>query len=184
MERNESEGRPGRDRAVQDLIDKQAIAEVVHRYCRAVDRGDLELLRTVYHPDARDERSGAITLGEDIASAILDPVMSGMLSTNHHVGTQTIVVEGDSAAAETYSAGNHILKDGRRLRSLVRYIDRFERREDEWRIVRRQMILENSEVAPALDAVEGAPPTAARRDRGDPSYANFVVGTAASIDGK
>jgi ketosteroid isomerase-like protein len=184
MERNESEGRPGRDRAVQDLIDRQAIAEVVHRYCRAVDRGDLELLKTVYHPDARDERNGAITLGEGIASAILDPVMSGMLSTNHHIGTQTITVEGNSAAAESYSTGNHILKDGRRLRSLVRYIDRFERREGEWRIVRRQMILENSEVAPALEAMEGVPPTAARRDSGDPSYANFAIGPASSIDEK
>ena len=162
-----------RDPALQELLDKQAVAEVVHRYCRAVDRGDIELLRTVYHPDATDERNGTLTRGNDIAPAVLGPVMANMLSTNHHIGTQTIVVDGDVSAAESYSAGNHVLSDGRRLRSLVRYVDRFERRDGEWRISRRQMILDNSEVTPAAQSVEGAPPTAARRNRDDPSYANF-----------
>src|SRR5262245_17777267 len=40
--------------AVRVLLDKQAIQEVLARYCRGVDRADLELLRSVYHPDAID----------------------------------------------------------------------------------------------------------------------------------
>ncbi|MER2157629.1 nuclear transport factor 2 family protein, partial [Rhodococcus sp. (in: high G+C Gram-positive bacteria)] len=40
------------DRALQDLIDKQAIREVVLTYCRGIDRLDFDLVRSAYHPDA------------------------------------------------------------------------------------------------------------------------------------
>ena len=39
---------------VRQLADRQAIHDVVVRYCRAVDRMDRELLLTCYHPDAID----------------------------------------------------------------------------------------------------------------------------------
>ena len=41
-------------RDVRKLLDKQEIYEVLCRYCRALDRGDEKLLRSVYHPDAID----------------------------------------------------------------------------------------------------------------------------------
>ena len=36
------------------LLDKQAITEVMHRYCRGLDRFDIELLRGVFWPDGQD----------------------------------------------------------------------------------------------------------------------------------
>ena len=41
-----------RDLAVQLLLDKQEIYEVILRYCRGIDRLDEELLLSVFHPDA------------------------------------------------------------------------------------------------------------------------------------
>ena len=38
-----------------ELLDKQALQEVVRRYCRAVDRSDGELFLSCYHPDAFDD---------------------------------------------------------------------------------------------------------------------------------
>ena len=35
-----------------DLLDREAIREVLARYCRAADRCDEDLLRTCYHRDA------------------------------------------------------------------------------------------------------------------------------------
>ncbi len=46
------------DRALQDLIDKQAIREVVLTYCRGIDRLDFDLVRSAYHPDAIDHHTG------------------------------------------------------------------------------------------------------------------------------
>lgn len=37
--------------------DRAAIENVLGTYCRAIDRLDLELLRSVYHPDAVDDHA-------------------------------------------------------------------------------------------------------------------------------
>lgn len=41
--------------SLQELVDKRALAEVVMRYCRGVDRADEELIVSCFHPDAVDE---------------------------------------------------------------------------------------------------------------------------------
>ena len=45
---------PDRDPAVQNLIDREAIRDCLHRYCRGIDRCDVETLRSVYWPEAVD----------------------------------------------------------------------------------------------------------------------------------
>ena len=39
---------------LRELCDRQEILDCIHRYCRAVDRADRDLLVSVYHPDAID----------------------------------------------------------------------------------------------------------------------------------
>ena len=41
--------------ALRTLLDKQEITELLARYCRAIDRLDEELLRSVYRPDGYDD---------------------------------------------------------------------------------------------------------------------------------
>ena len=40
---------------VQKLLDREAIKELVNLYCRAADRHDHELMRSLYHQDAIDD---------------------------------------------------------------------------------------------------------------------------------
>ncbi|MFF2108453.1 MULTISPECIES: nuclear transport factor 2 family protein [Rhodococcus] len=40
---------------LKNLLDKQAITDVIHRYCRGVDRCDVEILKSVYHSDSYDD---------------------------------------------------------------------------------------------------------------------------------
>jgi ketosteroid isomerase-like protein len=40
---------------LQEMLDEFELAKLVHRYCRAVDRGDLVQLRDLYHDDAEGE---------------------------------------------------------------------------------------------------------------------------------
>lgn len=159
-----------RDDELQVLLDKQAIREVVMRYCRGVDRCSAELVASAYFPDAEDDHPGGQHFtGETIGPAMVRSMQAQMLSTNHQITTQTIEVHGDAAAAESYSLGSHVMSDGRRLRTLVRYLDRFERRNGEWRISYRRCITDAAEVLTA-DENPLLPTSPARRDRGDPSY--------------
>ena len=40
---------------IQEIIDKDAIRELVNIYCRAADRHDNDLMRSLYHEDAFDD---------------------------------------------------------------------------------------------------------------------------------
>jgi hypothetical protein len=40
---------------IQKLIDKDAIRDLVNIYCRAADRHDHVLMRSLYHEDATDD---------------------------------------------------------------------------------------------------------------------------------
>ncbi len=44
--------------AVQTLLDKNEIAELLTRYMRAIDRGDIAALRSCYAPGATEEHGG------------------------------------------------------------------------------------------------------------------------------
>src|ERR1700677_714889 len=43
---------------IRRLLDEASIRRLLASYCRAVDRGDLTTLRSLYHPDARDDHTG------------------------------------------------------------------------------------------------------------------------------
>jgi len=50
----ESDQTLGAPERLARLLDKQEIAELLFRYCRGVDRLDMALVRSCYHPDATD----------------------------------------------------------------------------------------------------------------------------------
>ena len=127
------------DPAVRELLDKQAIHEVVLRYCRGIDRMDRELVRSCYHADAEDHHG---RFHGDV-DAFLDWVFELIVkydSSMHFVGNILIEPRGDLARAETYGMAFHRGDPEKPHRSLItgfRYIDRFERRAGDWRIAKR-----------------------------------------------
>src|SRR5262249_12563597 len=97
-----------RDQAIQEMLDKHAIREVIYRYCRGVDPGDVELLSSCYHHDAYDDHAGRIFNGLNVAQGLVDWMKDIMESTNHNITTNVIEVNGDRAAAESYTTSMHI----------------------------------------------------------------------------
>ncbi len=136
--------------AIRALIDRQAIADVLHRYCRALDRRDFALLRRVYWPDAVDDHAVMRgTVGEFITYSIpfLNDVVTSHMVTNVLIEFATT----HEAYCECYFSALHDLPgtgdDAGRVERTVggRYVDRFEYREEEggeWRIAARTVVID------------------------------------------
>lgn len=155
-----------------DLLAKQEIAGRLNDYCRAMDRIDDYLGRSVFHADAPANYRG---IYEGTGHGFIDFVHQshiGMLSTNHQISNISIRVNGDRAGSETYVTmhGRVAGEDGAvmEIRSIGRYLDTWEKRDGAWRIARREYLStmdEMRQVAATMYPTEGA------RDRSDPSYA-------------
>jgi hypothetical protein len=165
-----------------DVAAKQAITEVIYRYCRALDRMDRELADTVWHPDGTADY-GVTYQGP--ASGLLDRFWSShaeLLGHSHQVTNILIEVNGDQAGSESYAIGTlwDMPESGvlTRMVTLGRYFDQWSRRGDVWAIDHRRFVYDVVLLSPpdavgrlaALAAQRLPHDTAGRRDRTDPSY--------------
>lgn len=161
--------------SLQHLIDESAIRSVLARYSRAIDRLDWDLLRSCYHPDAIDAHGDAFSGDIEAYIAWLQEELPAKNDwTMHFLGTQLIEIDGDVAWAETYCLALHRLRatatePARDKVRPVRYCDRLERREAEWRIAHRVVVYEPGRVDPLSDELLEPSPAGAR-DRSDPAY--------------
>ena len=161
-------------KTVDDIVAEAEIRDVHLRFCRANDRRDEALTRSCFHPDA------VIELHEPLSVDALIGLARDMLGryavTWHNTGNQLVEVDGDAAWAEHYTISSHRIladEDGpeRDFVAYGRYIDRMERRDGEWRIARRKMVLDFTRTDPVAANTPGLGNGGGSRDRNDPSYA-------------
>jgi hypothetical protein len=159
---------------IDDLVAQQEIRDVLIRYTRGVDRMDLDLVRSCYWPGAQDDH-GAFQGTVEKFIEWLD-VLRYFDSTMHFIGNQLVEVDGDTARAESYCIAYHRRsarddEEGHDLVLGLRYVDRMERRDGEWRIADRKCAFDWSRHDP-ITAEWDFPPEAlrGRRDRDDPVY--------------
>ena len=122
---------------LERLVAEAEIRRVIARYCRGIDRMDLELVRSCYHDDAHDEH-GSFSGTVDEYLAWVRPLLEKYDATMHFVGNQLVDFDdADTAWVETYGMSVHrSASDAPHLNLTTgfRFVDRFERRGDEWRI--------------------------------------------------
>ena len=144
----------GLEPRLQALLDKQDIHEVMMRYCRAVDRMDIALLKTCYWPGAHDDHGpfkGSAEEFFEIVSGLSDPYSF----SQHLICNEFVELDGDVARSESYfMMPSGIERDGEKLIWILagRYVDRFERRADEWRIAHRVVTQDWEVTLPASEA--------------------------------
>jgi ketosteroid isomerase-like protein len=162
------------EKALRELMDREAIRSVYMRYARGLDRGDAELIASAYHPDATEDHHGEVYKGETIGQILADHVLTGMSRTHTNMTNLSITLNGDKAGCEAYYLGLHVMKNGgKRLMSAGRSLDKLEKRNGEWRFVYRNIlpdmvrILQGDEIAIAGVVYD--------RSRADQSYE--ILGT-------
>jgi hypothetical protein len=161
-------------KTIEDVVAEAAIKDVHIRYCRANDRRDEELMRSCFHSDAVIELHEELSVDAFIELGRV--VLSMYSQTWHNTGNQLVEVSGDAAWAEHYTISTHRIAAGDEgpERDFVvsgRYIDRMERRDGEWRIARRRMLVDLSRTDPVPPAEPGMGGSGGARGRSDPSYA-------------
>jgi hypothetical protein len=160
---------------VQHLLDKSALQDLVLRYCRSMDRRDFALARSLYHVDALEDRGDIFRGCVDEFIAWLPQVTAQFELTVHRVFNMLFVVEGDRAEGEIYCEAYHRTHqpDAREMIVGGRFLDRYERRNGEWKFIYRTSTVDRCNLRPVdvqAYAQFVAKTPAGRPDRTDPSY--------------
>ncbi|MDR6861543.1 nuclear transport factor 2 family protein [Variovorax guangxiensis] len=135
---------PSLEEKLLRLLAEREIHEVLLRYCRGVDRCDRELMASCYHDDAHDDHGNWIQQGaSNIVDEIARRVGPGPARPMHFLGNVLIEVEGNQAFAESYILAFRAHEQGgksyNRCRA-VRFVDRFELRNNMWKIIERVVV--------------------------------------------
>lgn len=141
------------------LLAEHEIRRRLLEYCRGVDRCDAELIGSAYHSDATDDHGVFQGSGHELASFTAAALLEHYDATMHFLGDSLFEFTDDHTAyVETYVFADHrgSNENGQFLhRFAARYLDRFEQRDDAWRIADRVVVVEWSDDAP-ITAPRGA----------------------------
>lgn len=167
------------------LSDRQDIVDTLQRYIRGIDRHDKDLVRSTFWPEARINLGTPRNLEEYVQQE--EAALAAYAAHQHHVTGQTIDIEGNTAHVESYVFFLAVPRDtgkdtpgetttpGRALTSgdtqlgSGRYIERWEKRNGEWRILVREYA-HDLNVFGKTDDYCGRRPCLTRWDKGDISY--------------
>ncbi|WP_375488100.1 nuclear transport factor 2 family protein [uncultured Mycobacterium sp.] len=129
---------------LKEAKDRQEIGDCLLRYTRGIDRADKELMQSAYHVDAIDEHGVASGSPEEFCDWAIGYHTDNQRQ-HHHIITNTMLdLDGEVAHGETYCMFWGDNRVGPPTLSFGRYIDRFEKRNGAWGIVRRVCINEQT----------------------------------------
>jgi SnoaL-like domain len=156
---------------VRVIMDRQAIVDCLHRYSRGLDRHDQEILRSVYHDDALDHH-GDFTGPPDQFVPWADQLLASEWDGHtHFLDVNHVEIDGDAAHSECYVFFAQRRRDGDGVDiGGGRYLDRLERREGEWRVVARELVIEWQGRAELTWFGGGSEYPSGKWDRTDRSY--------------
>jgi SnoaL-like domain len=167
------------DDKLQRLVDERDIEHVLKLYCRAIDRLDVDLLKSVYHPDGTDDHGIFVGNGWEFAEFIIPTLRNTIIDGMHTVTHCTIEIDGRFARSEAYYTAYQLIPGGQEAvtnffgenyarRCLDegtiernqdffnggRYLDLFEKRDGQWKILRRKITSEWNTVRPSARLTE------------------------------
>jgi ketosteroid isomerase-like protein len=127
--------------ALQELVDRQAIADLIHAYCLHFDNNEPDAVAALFSADATVDygpEAATIVGSEAIAPTISIGLEQIFAATSHHVSNIRISISGpDRADSVSYLYAWHRYVDGSPDGELWgRYLHSFVRTDAGWRISR------------------------------------------------
>jgi SnoaL-like domain len=157
---------------LEAAADRQEIADLIYRYCRAMDRMEHEQGYAIWHEDGTADYGPEVFQGS--GRGFIDWVCEShkhVDAHSHQISNVVIEVAGDRAGSEAYvTATLRTDRDGKSMQMTVwsRYIDQWSKRDGRWGIDKRVTVMdfdEVREVTPMKLHTQGS------RNHSDPSYA-------------
>ena len=169
-----------RREALNALLDKQAIREALEAFSRGMDRFDREAYLSAFHDDAEMAAGPFVGSARDCWDWAVPMHEEGQLLTHHSLLNITIDLDGDTAHTETYYMFVARNRDETVVLAGGRYVDRFEKRNGDWRIALRTNIIEWATMPPAIpppfsEVADIALNGVSSRSKDDPSYLRPLV---------
>ena len=147
-------------------LDRQQIHDVVLRYCQGIDRLDMDLVRSAYHPDGVDHHTGFDGTVDEYVAWVGPQLAEHLDGTMHVMGNHRVELFGDDALAETYVTAIHW--GSAAFTTGARYVDHLAFRDGRWAIAERWAVREWLRPEGGVLAPAAGPGPAARRDGTDP----------------
>lgn len=138
---------------LRELVDKQAIAELLYAYGEGIDRRDHKLLEAVFTQDCQLHYGAYDHPAQVLVDSWRTDQPPAFLMTHHLYGNIVIRFYGaEQARSITYFFAQHRAnQDGRIMDEMVRgrYLDRLVKQDGRWRFAERTIVFDWSKIAPA-----------------------------------
>jgi hypothetical protein len=133
----------GNPPSTEDISDRQAIADILHHHCRGLDRADAAALQSCYWPDAEVDYGSYVGPAQYFASLVVTALQDSYELTRHALSNMLIDLQAFRAHCETYVNADHLLP-GAALEMCFggRYLDLLEKRDGQWRILHRRVVMD------------------------------------------
>jgi hypothetical protein len=182
---------------IQNVVDAHHIYDVLTRYCRALDRCDVELFKEVYWADAMDDHGIFSGNAHEFAEFMVAFAKKYYLATQHAICNVSYDIQGDRARTESYLVAYHRIstepevmlgvfgktycEEHRNSKAPThdfifggRYLDRFAKRNAVWRMSERVVTMEWNIMRPTTSVFEEGHVSeltaVSTRNRQDPWY--------------
>lgn len=161
---------------LDDLQSREDIRQCLYRANRGMDRRDEALITSAYHPDAELRwRSESFTpIGDWLKMAMTYTMKTSRVQ--HMIGNILIDLRGDEADVESYELARHLTPTPNGTKDIItasRFVDRFTRRDGEWRVARRIKVTDWLRVLEGEDPLYDTAAPHGTRDLSDLSYETF-----------
>ena len=133
----------GTTRNLEQVADQLAIHDVLNLHCRGLDRLDTTTIQNTYWPEAEVDYGSYKGSAHIFAELVVGALDGQYELTRHSLSNTLINFSKNKACCESLVHAGHLYVGGKEEMIFYgRYLDTLEKRGQEWKIIRRQVVMD------------------------------------------